>query len=203
MQSRKGAGRSQSMYFWFVCNGGSVILDPVTELEDEKRRKRKKEKREREREKTPLCIIYISLNSKYVSKRSLNWKLYINIAVTDISSICTFHVIIILYNVLIFLCRMFYTEISANLVWIWLTCWCFRPKKYFTDCPLLLFSSFFVLESLLFVVWLCCVVFNVFWWRMIKFSFKQNTLHNAIGRHARTWWQFTVWSFRNSDSSAY
>ena len=50
-------------------------MDPVTELEDEKRRKRKKEKekkRERERERTPLCIIYISLNSKYVSKRSLN-----------------------------------------------------------------------------------------------------------------------------------
>ena len=60
--------------------------------------------------------IYISLNSKYVSKRSFNSKMYINIAVTDISSICTPHVVIILYNVLIFLCRMFYTEISANVV---------------------------------------------------------------------------------------
>lgn len=57
-----------------------------------------------------------SLNSKDVSKRSLNSKMYINTAVTDMSSISTPHAIIILYNVLIFLCRMFYTEISANVV---------------------------------------------------------------------------------------
>ena len=57
-----------------------------------------------------------SLNSKDVSRRSLNSKMYINTAVTDMTSISTLHAIIILYNVLIFLCRMFYTEISANVV---------------------------------------------------------------------------------------